>query len=75
METTRAGGRVRAFRKLKGYTQQSFAKKMHMSVSVVGEIERGTRPAEEDFIKRASDLLDVSMEELLGENQFEDQSR
>ncbi|EZH64378.1 MULTISPECIES: helix-turn-helix domain-containing protein [Geomicrobium] len=68
METTKAGGRVRAFRKLKGYTQQSFADKMHMSVSVVGEIERGTRAAEEDFIERASHLLDISVEELLGQD-------
>ncbi|SDJ16341.1 helix-turn-helix domain-containing protein [Natribacillus halophilus] len=68
METTRAGGRIRAFRKLKGYTQQGFAEQMHMSVSVVGEIERGTRSAEDDFIKRASSLLDISVEELLGED-------
>ncbi|GAK04900.1 hypothetical protein JCM19037_3355 [Geomicrobium sp. JCM 19037] len=68
METARTGGRVRAFRKLKGFTQQSFADRMHMSVSVVGEIERGTRVAEDDFIERASDLLGIPVNELLGEN-------
>ena len=35
------GRRIRAFRKLKGYTQEGFAKALGVSVSVLGEVERG----------------------------------
>ena len=34
------GRRIRAFRKLKGYTQEGFAKELGVSVSVLGEVER-----------------------------------
>ncbi|MBB6451568.1 transcriptional regulator with XRE-family HTH domain [Geomicrobium halophilum] len=75
METTRAGGRLRAFRKLKGHTQQSFANQMHMSVSVIGEIERGTRRAEDEFLEQACALLGITTEELLGKDHNENEVR
>ncbi len=43
MEAEIWGRRIRAFRKLKGYTQEGFAKALGISVSIVGEIERGNR--------------------------------
>ena len=43
METDKWGRRIRAFRKLKGYTQEGLAKILGISVSVLGEIERGNR--------------------------------
>ncbi|MCD8508776.1 MAG: helix-turn-helix transcriptional regulator [Bacillus sp. (in: Bacteria)] len=58
------GRRIRAFRKLKGYTQEDFAKKIGISVSVLGEIERGNRKPSDDLIEVIADGLKVSMEEL-----------
>ncbi|WP_407272609.1 helix-turn-helix domain-containing protein [Radiobacillus sp. PE A8.2] len=58
------GRRIRAFRKLKGYTQVQFAQKLGMSVSVIGEIERGTRIPSTDVIDQIADLLKISREEL-----------
>ena len=43
MEAEKWGRRIRAFRKLKGYTQEGFAKELGVSVSVFGEVERGNR--------------------------------
>lgn len=43
MEAEIWGRRIRAFRKLKGYTQEGFAKALGISVSILGEIERGNR--------------------------------
>ena len=43
MEAERWGRRIRAFRKLKGYTQEKLAKELGISVSILGEIERGNR--------------------------------
>ena len=39
MEAEKWGRRIRAFRKLKGYTQEGFAKELGVSVSVLGEVE------------------------------------
>ncbi len=64
METDKWGRRIRAFRKLKGYTQEGLAKDIGISVSVLGEIERGTRMPAESVLNEISSLLGVSMEEL-----------
>ncbi|WP_082307009.1 helix-turn-helix domain-containing protein [Bacillus sp. FJAT-27245] len=64
MEADKWGRRIRAFRKLKGYTQDSFSKELGVSVSVLGEIERGNRMPPPDIIRRASQVLCVSIEEI-----------
>ncbi|WP_416829613.1 helix-turn-helix domain-containing protein [Ectobacillus polymachus] len=64
MEAEKWGRRIRAFRKLKGYTQESFAKQLGLSVSVLGEIERGNRIPSQDFLGHVANTLDVSIEEL-----------
>lgn len=64
MEELIWGRRIRAFRKLKGYTQEDFAKMLDVSVSVLGEIERGTRKPEQDFLNRVTESLNVTYEEL-----------
>ena len=43
MEAEKWGRRIRAFRKLKGYTQEGLAKQLGVSVSILGEIESGNR--------------------------------
>ncbi|MBO9131327.1 helix-turn-helix transcriptional regulator [Bacillus sp. 165] len=65
MEAEKWGRRIRAFRKLKGYTQEGFAKQLGVSVSVLGEIERGNRLPSEDFIAEVVENLNLTREELM----------
>ena len=65
METENWGRRIRAFRKLKGYTQISFAEALEISVSVLGEIERGNRKPTNQILDAVSELLEVDKEELI----------
>lgn len=64
MEAENWGRRIRAFRKLKGYTQEKLAKTIGVSVSVLGEIERGTRMPDNEILGVISDTLNVSIDEL-----------
>ncbi|WP_078556535.1 helix-turn-helix domain-containing protein [Bacillus alkalicellulosilyticus] len=64
MENPNVGRKIRAFRKLKGYTQESFAKTAGVSVSLLGEIERGSRMPNEEFVVKVASLLKVDISEL-----------
>lgn len=64
MEAEKWGRRIRAFRKLKGFTQEEFAKEMGVSVSLLGEVERGNRNPSEEFLLEVVDVLKVSIEDL-----------
>ncbi|QED45911.1 helix-turn-helix domain-containing protein [Cytobacillus dafuensis] len=64
MEAEKWGRRIRAFRKLKGYTQESFARQLGVSVSILGEIERGNRMPALDFLERIVRLLNITIEDL-----------
>jgi transcriptional regulator with XRE-family HTH domain len=64
MEAEKWGRRIRAFRKLKGFTQEEFAKEIGVSVSFLGEVERGNKMAPEYFLKDVAEMLSVSLEEL-----------
>ncbi len=64
MEAEKWGRRIRAFRKLKGFTQEEFAKEIGVSVSFLGEVERGTKMPPEYFLQDVADMLSVSLEEL-----------
>ena len=64
MEAEKCGRRIRAFRKLKGYTQEEFAKKLSVSISMLGEVERGTRKPTESFLQDIANHLDITVEEL-----------
>ncbi|MBU8881386.1 helix-turn-helix domain-containing protein [Bacillus sp. FJAT-29790] len=64
MEAEKWGRRIRAFRKLKGYTQESFAKELGVSVSILGEVERGNRMPGSDFVERVARLLNITVEDL-----------
>jgi transcriptional regulator with XRE-family HTH domain len=64
MEAEKWGRRIRAYRKLKGYTQESFAKELGVSVSILGEIERGNRMPDERLINMIAEFLDVGIDEL-----------
>ncbi|MBP2002733.1 transcriptional regulator with XRE-family HTH domain [Paenibacillus shirakamiensis] len=56
--------RIRAFRKLKGYTQQQLAEHSGISLAVLGAIERGNRRPEEGVMTKIADCLGISMDEL-----------
>lgn len=64
MEAEKWGRRIRAFRKLKGHTQENFAKMLGVSISVLGEIERGNRMPSQELIHQISHLLNVRVAEL-----------
>ncbi|GAA4721676.1 helix-turn-helix domain-containing protein [Brevibacillus fulvus] len=68
MGNNRLGNRIRSFRKLKGYTQQSLAEKMGVSLSFVGSLERGTRRPTEVVLRRIANTLQVDFEELCAIN-------
>jgi len=57
--------RVRAFRKLKGYTQQELAKELGVSVAVLGSLERGTRRNDPKLLHHIAKTLGISYEELM----------
>lgn len=58
------GRRIRAFRKLKGYTQEQLATELDVSVSVLGEIERGNRVPTDELIDQISLVLNIAREDL-----------
>ncbi|WP_019244482.1 MULTISPECIES: helix-turn-helix domain-containing protein [Bacillus] len=64
MEAEKWGRRIRAFRKLKGYTQDGLARELLVSVSYLGEIERGNRMPEEQFLMEIAAALEISIDEL-----------
>ncbi|GAY79023.1 helix-turn-helix domain-containing protein [Sporolactobacillus inulinus] len=64
METEQWGRRVRAFRKLKGYTQATFAKELGISLTLLGEIERENRNPDADLLIMICDKLGVSLQEM-----------
>lgn len=56
--------RIRAFRKLKGFTQIELAKKIGISVAVIGAIERGTKKPDLVLLEKIGIALDVEIDEL-----------
>ncbi|WP_028609613.1 helix-turn-helix domain-containing protein [Paenibacillus harenae] len=65
MENNQLAQRVRAFRKLKGYTQQELAKELGVSVAVLGSLERGTRKTDPKLLGHIAKTLGISYEELM----------
>jgi transcriptional regulator with XRE-family HTH domain len=64
MEAEKWGRRIRAYRKLKGFTQESFSNELGISVSIVGEIERGGRMPSKEILEKITKVLKVSVQEL-----------
>ena len=67
MENNRWGRRIRAFRKLKAMKQLDFAKQIGMSTSILGQIERGTRVPTQQQLDKMASVLNIEVEELMGE--------
>lgn len=66
MDKKRVGKRIKAFRKLKGYTQLEFAHELGISVNQIGAWERGTREVSEELIEYIAETLHIGKEELKG---------
>ncbi|WP_077210371.1 helix-turn-helix domain-containing protein [Bacillus dakarensis] len=64
MEAEKWGRRIRAFRKLKGYTQESLAQRLGVSVSILGEVERGNRLPSNELIEQVAKELSISINDL-----------
>ncbi|MCM3118216.1 helix-turn-helix domain-containing protein [Neobacillus sp. MER 74] len=64
MEAEKWGRRIRAYRKLKGFTQEGFSKELGVSVSILGEIERGNRLPASDLLERIADSLKITIDDL-----------
>jgi transcriptional regulator with XRE-family HTH domain len=62
------GRRIRAFRKLKGYTQQELADLAGISLAVLGAVERGNRRLEDQILDKIANVLEVTTEELVNPN-------
>ncbi|MRN57250.1 helix-turn-helix domain-containing protein [Paenibacillus sp. LC-T2] len=64
MDNKRMGRRVRAFRKLKGFTQQELADRTGISLAVLGAVERGNRRLEDQILDKIANVLEVTTQEL-----------
>ncbi|OZI10347.1 helix-turn-helix domain-containing protein [Bacillus sp. FJAT-42315] len=64
METDQWGRRIRAFRKLKGFTQEELAHEIGVPVSALGDVERGYRPITEQLLQQIAEVLQVRVDEL-----------
>ncbi|MEH7086365.1 helix-turn-helix transcriptional regulator [Neobacillus drentensis] len=64
MEAEKWGRRIRAYRKLKGFTQEGFSKELGVSVSILGEIERGNRLPATDLLERIANSLKITIDDL-----------
>ncbi|GGL64342.1 helix-turn-helix domain-containing protein [Sporolactobacillus putidus] len=64
METEQWGRKIRAFRKLKGYTQVQLARELGISLSLLGEIERESRKPTAEFIVQVCGQLGISVDEM-----------
>ena len=60
------GRKLRAYRKLKHWTQTELANQVGVSVAIIGSLERGTRVPEKTILQRLQRILNVSEEELFG---------
>ncbi|WP_010531192.1 helix-turn-helix domain-containing protein [Lentibacillus jeotgali] len=66
MDRERLGRRIKAFRKLKGYTQAGLAKQLNMPIINLGDVERGSQQASDELLQQIADQLRVSRGELQG---------
>ncbi|GAV15922.1 helix-turn-helix transcriptional regulator [Paenibacillaceae sp. P-4] len=70
MESLQVAKRIRAFRKLRGLTQQQLSERVRISVSVLGEIERGNRQIDDQIMKEICKQLNISHDELASPGSF-----
>ncbi|KGR87914.1 helix-turn-helix domain-containing protein [Lysinibacillus odysseyi] len=67
MEEERYGRRIRAFRKLKRIQQVEFAKRIGVSTTLLGRMERGEKIPTAEQLQKIADELHIDVQELIGE--------
>lgn len=67
MEEERYGRRIRAFRKLKRIQQVEFAKRIGVSTTLLGRMERGEKIPTAEQLQKIADELQIDVQELIGE--------
>lgn len=68
MEEDRSWGkRIKAFRKLKRYTQEELANALHVSVSVIGAVERGNKIPSTKLLEDIARQLHINVLDIKGE--------
>ncbi|OFW81978.1 MAG: transcriptional regulator [Alicyclobacillus sp. RIFOXYA1_FULL_53_8] len=58
------GRRLRAYRKLKHWTQSELADQIGVSIAIIGSLERGTRMPTQEQLQRITRVLQVTEQEL-----------
>lgn len=69
------GGRIRSYRKKRGWSQEDLAERSDVHFTFIGQIERGEKQASLDTLERITSALEISFEELfrhIGNNTFND---
>ncbi|MEK5059880.1 MULTISPECIES: helix-turn-helix domain-containing protein [unclassified Paenibacillus] len=64
MENMQLARRIRAFRKLKGFTQQTLAEQSGISLAMLGMFERGTRKPTDEQLAVIAEALEITIVEL-----------
>ena len=67
MDGERFGRRVRAFRKLKRIPQAELARRLNLSTSFLGRIERGEKTPDIEMLKKIAEQLEINIQELIGD--------
>lgn len=68
MDSKRIGRRIKAFRKLKGFTQADLAREMDIPIAQLGTVERGTEQASDVLLNQIATTLNIEKKELLSED-------
>ncbi|HLR41544.1 MAG TPA: helix-turn-helix transcriptional regulator [Virgibacillus sp.] len=68
MDTKRIGRRIKAFRKLKSFTQADLAREMAIPIAQLGSVERGTEQASDVLLSQIATTLNVDKKELISED-------
>jgi transcriptional regulator with XRE-family HTH domain len=67
MDGERFGRRVRAFRKLKRIPQAELARRLNLSTSFLGRIERGEKTPDIEMLEKIAEQLEINIQELIGD--------
>lgn len=63
------GSRIRYFRKLKGWSQETLALQADMNPAFLGHLERGLKSPTVKTLEKIASALDISLSELVSEPQ------
>lgn len=64
MDAEKLARRIRAYRKLKQLTQKEFADMLSISLTTLGEVERGNRIIQRDKLVEIARVLQIPLEEI-----------